>query len=361
MATYRVHSGETLGSAARRIFLARVDDAREELDEVTPKTIGSAVHLVRKRCKQGRGLIRLVRPALGDDYQLANRLLRDAARALEPIRDPHSMLECFDNLIAADTRLVPRPGLTTVRTELVHRRDAADQAALAVDSTAIGTCRRLLDEAIDASDEWDITDDFDVAAEGVKKTYKRGRNALATARDEPRVDAFHEWRKRVKYLRYQVRLLQNMAPAVLKPLRCHLHDLSDALGDTHDLALLVTEIRGWRDNVANEEERATLTAMADGRRSDLERRAVSLGDRLYAEKPKHFIRRFGAYWDAWIDGEELEAGAITDLWPPTDGLNDTTYDELYALARRHDVPGRSTMDRTELVHAVRAAGVASDR
>lgn len=46
----------------------------------------------------------------------------------------------------------------------------------------------------------------------------------------------HEWRKRVKYGWYHMRLLTDASPAILSPLEERLHDLSDALGGDHDLA-----------------------------------------------------------------------------------------------------------------------------
>ncbi|MEP6958035.1 MAG: hypothetical protein ABI980_04840 [Nitrospirota bacterium] len=40
-------------------------------------------------------------------------------------------------------------------------------------------------------------------------------------------------------------------------------------------------------------------AMIDQRRSELQIEAKQLGERIYVERPKDFVRRFQVYWRAW--------------------------------------------------------------
>ena len=53
----------------------------------------------------------------------------------------------------------------------------------------------------------------------------------------------HEWRKRTKDAGYHVRLLRDAAPSILEPLEDRFHDLSDALGDAHDLVVICERLR----------------------------------------------------------------------------------------------------------------------
>ena len=46
--------------------------------------------------------------------------------------------------------------------------------------------------------------------------------------------AFHEWRKRVKDLGYQIQILRDLWPPVLEELRKDLKKLGDLLGEEHD-------------------------------------------------------------------------------------------------------------------------------
>ncbi len=77
---------------------------------------------------------------------------------------------------------------------------------------------------------WPIADEgFPALRQGLKRTYKQGRNSMARAQAEPSVENFHEWRKRVKDLWYQMRLLESVWPAMLKSLANELEKLADYL------------------------------------------------------------------------------------------------------------------------------------
>ena len=77
----------------------------------------------------------------------------------------------------------------------------------------------------------------------LEAAYDRGRRAMeeviATATDA----ALHEWRKRTKDLRYAMELLQCASPAVGKSLVKRADELTDLLGNDHDLAVLWTMAR----------------------------------------------------------------------------------------------------------------------
>ena len=98
-------------------------------------------------------------------------------------------------------------------------------------------------------------------------------------------------RKRVKDLWYQLRLIRDADKHVLGALADHAHDLSDHLGDDHDLALLREEVQRRLDAFASPADQRHLLQEIDQRRGELQFAAISLGERIYAEKPKKFTNR----------------------------------------------------------------------
>lgn len=308
--TYTFDPGSDVVSELREIARDQVDKAISNLTGPERDSV-DAIHDARKRCKKLRGLVRLVRPALGEQYSIANTTFRDAARELSPLRDSHALLETFDALCDAQRQHLPASGLDGIRAELRRRaQQPSDDDRLA---TAIDLLRRG-EASIDA---WELdASGFDAFAGGLGKTYERGRKALQTAIESPTSENFHEYRKRVKYTWYHVRLLDEAAPATAGPFEALLHDLSDTLGDDHDLAVLTAELMDDPQAFGGDDEVAAAMVVVDGQRGDLQRRAVRAGVRLHAEKPKAFVRRFESYWDAWqTHGPELEVGEIGDLAP----------------------------------------------
>jgi CHAD domain-containing protein len=353
--SYRFERDETISDAVRRVAHELLGESLGLLDAPGDDVEG-AVHEVRKNCKKLRGLVRLVRPAMGDAYRTANVTARDAARELASIRDAHALLETCDHLVAARPDDVVDGGLVPVRRELAGRAGAATEAVSDRDQRILDAAE-LLTNLRDQVDDWPLTEDVGVLAAGAAKTYKRGRKRWRDSQLSPTDERLHQWRKRVKYTWYHLRLLRDSAPGVLRPLIGQFHDLSDALGDDHDLVVLTEQLQatplafGGLDAV----ERAM--QVITPARTELQSAAASLGARLYVEPPDRFADRLAGYWTVWHEhGDEQPAGEISDLTPPSDDLDERSVRDLYAIARELELDGRSSMDRDALIGTIRASG-----
>jgi len=336
-----------------------------EVDEDAPVEV--AVHEARKCCKRIRGLVRLFRPAMEDDYQDINRLTRDAARELSGIRDAHALLATFDILVATHSDQVPEGGVSDIRGALVTRAEQATQD-VSHNHERVMRASDLLRQARDASMSWPLSDlDGDELDEavigGVAKTASRGRGRFREVVEldgHPSDELLHQWRKRVKYSWYHLSLLEPTAPSLLGAHADTLHDLADVLGDDHDLAVLAHDLREVPDEFGERSAVRPMLVVVDGVRRDLQRRAVALGARIHAEEPDALGRRLVAlHTAATRHGPELSAGEIDDLFDVADALGERTNGELRELARARDIAGRSRLDRAGLLAALRAAGAAT--
>ncbi len=282
---YRLNEDEPLPDGIRRIARGRIDHAIDELRGKTDSTPEEAVHEARKDMKKLRALLRLARGELGEDtFSRENACFRDAARELAGARDSDVMLETLGAL-----ELSPGVGFELRKAIEADRRrnGAGDRAGAARDALAI------LKEARNRVGDWPLEhDSFEAVAGGLGRTYRRGRRALKAAGAEPSVEALHEWRKRVKELWYDHTLLCALWPPVMAAAGDEAHELSELLGDDHDLAVLAS----WVSE--NGEAGPELFEAVDRRRDELQQEAFALGARVYAEKPRAFVRRLGRLWDA---------------------------------------------------------------
>lgn len=306
---YRIKSGECFPDAVRRIALEQIGKA---IDEAGDHDIGinETVHQVRKRCKKVRGLIRLFRPAFEDTYQKENASFRDVARRLSSQRDATSMLECFDGLMARYGSNIETEVLEAIREKLCAHYDRINQQ--------VDPDERLeafvdhLHAARKRVDGWSFDPGgFDAAAAGVKKTYKRGARAMTVAYEDSTERTFHQWRKRVKYHWYHMRLLRDLWEPVIAARAAALDRLSDLLGDDHDLAVLRRLLFDHPEHFGDPGDLHGLLTIIDARRGELQAWAHPLGLRLYAERPAAFAGRLRRYWDAWLEEQQL-AAALPD-------------------------------------------------
>jgi CHAD domain-containing protein len=302
---YRLDLEEEPTASLRRAAREQLEAAADGLGEHHEEDPVSAVHDARKRLKKSRSALRLARPAMD---RTANReentLLRDRGRAMSGTRDADVMVETIDKLSNRFAGQAPAALFDSVRDRLAERAEAA--------RTDPGDLREHAGELRELAarvEQWPAQElSFETFAEALTRSYKRGRRAFERADTEPADENLHEWRKRVKDLWYQLRLLGDVWPGVMKAEAREAKQLSRLLGDDHDLAVLAERIENdaeLTDAPAADGER--LHELLAHRRAELLEQARALGRRLYAEPPKAFGRRMRRY--ASLAAAEAQAEA----------------------------------------------------
>lgn len=300
---YRFKRKEPVAEGMRRIALEQIDRARTELRD-TEMEAAEAVHQARKRFKKLRGLLRLVRPALGGrQYKQQNRFFRDLGRDLSGARDAQVMLDTLEKLTGDESAgTIDADRLASLHGLLQERRERELTGAAGADlQTRRDQAAADLDEACAQLAHWELdARGFAALGPGLKRSYRAGRKALRKARRAPGATQFHELRKRVKDHWYHSRLLRGVWPGLMQAHARELKQLSDLLGDDHDLAVFRQTLVALADETpALQEVTLALLDIVDRRQRSLRRAARLLGARVYAESPRRFRKRLRAYWGVW--------------------------------------------------------------
>jgi len=290
---------EPLPDGLRRIFVELFDSALSEVDSPKPSQRTQAVHESRKRLKELRATLRLLRPALGDKwFGDENSRLRDLGQPLSAVRDAQVMVDALAKLKDHFKPELAKNAFAPLRKILERRRLDTVHHTLEQQDTLRDSAQGLA-AAKARLDDWPLDDaNWDCIITGITRVYRQGRSAMSVALDSCEDLAFHEWRKRAKDLRYQLTILHPIWPATIEALRAEAHELGDQLGDDHDLAVLADLIDTDLHDSIPKPDRQALLALVARRRQTLQKHAKQLGARLYAEKPKHFHRRMQAYAEA---------------------------------------------------------------
>lgn len=298
---YRLKENETPAVGMMRLAEEQLDRALSSLEapDDVDGGIDEAIHDARKRFKKIRAAVRLVRDEVGEViYQRNNQILRDAGRRLSLVRDSQVWMETLDDLKDHYADLLDEEAFATLRANLAERHKALVKQVVE-DEGQVDAVIETLHEARTEIQTWPIAaEDFSAFAPGLKRVYKRGRKAMAEARSEPSTENLHEWRKRVKYLWYHLRILKRLWPDVLDEWADAAHELANILGDDHDLAVLGGLLADDTALLADETARRAIAGLIQQRRQALQVQAWPLGDRLYTESPSDFVARMAAYWQA---------------------------------------------------------------
>ncbi|MBE0452429.1 CHAD domain-containing protein [Roseovarius autotrophicus] len=284
-------SDKSLAAALRRIARAQIDGALVAVGRPGENVRG--IHEARARCKRLRGLIRLVRPAFAT-FDTENAAFRDAAKALESLRAGGAGLETLDRLAGAVPEGLDTDALAAIRA--VFTAEALPH--LATDRVAdIATFRATLTDARARIAGWRLTaKGFTPARKGLEKTYAQGRRGLERAQSSSAPEAFHDWRKPVKYHWYHAQILRPIRPRRIDPQRDLAKALGEVLGDHHDLHdmrahLTEGDFPPWTV--------AAMQAPVAAEMARIEAEALALGERLFVEEPKALARRWQSWWKGW--------------------------------------------------------------
>jgi CHAD domain-containing protein len=288
---YRFRTDESASAALQRIAGEQISRAMKSIED--SNDIGETVHVVRKRCKKLRALLRLVRDGLGDNYFDENRTIRDAARRLARVRDADVVLTTHDSLVGRVSRVVDSGQLEHTRARLEELLPPTTADLTDVErAQMLNTFRATMVALEERVEDWVVVgDDRDSIYSGLQRTYKRARIRGRRARETRHPTNYHEWRKRVKYHWHHLHLIRELhGHSAVKQRRQAMQTLADMLGDAHDLAVY----QSWLGRIpaaGNSAEVAdVLRSLAFRRRSDLEKRALRMGSVLFRQKPKRFVR-----------------------------------------------------------------------
>ncbi len=281
---YQLKVGEELPDRVRQILRKQIRRAASLLANRLDHR-DEPVHGARKWLKKVRAMLRLVKPALGEDaWRREDRRFRRIARTLAGRRDAEVLTLTLKKL----RHRRAKPAVHAALARLSHRvaggrgkvpaklrgqeRKSRAQLRIARARVAGLPLARL---------GWrDL-------CRGLEETYRAGAAALAKAGRTRAPEDLHEWRKRVKDLWYQLQVVQPVQRLELGALAEDAKQLSLRLGDDHDLFLVEHAATTAR---LDRREVKRILDLTRGGHQELQEDAFALGRRLYAKAPADFAR-----------------------------------------------------------------------
>ena len=290
--SYELRQDETIGDGIQRIICHQIEGAiRASNSKQNGK--GSPVHETRKHLKKARSALRLAAGAIDREvWKREDRRLRKVGQLISEVRDAEVRLQTVRQLreFAKGKKRSFRETEELLAFEL--------DSFLAAFSEWPEEAKQRLTQSLDRIRAWPLDDlRSKQMCKCVRKTYQRGRNALKAAIEKTSTKNLHTFRKRAKELWYQLRILRPLAPSVFRELNDELRTIGQYLGQVHDLAFVAERLSSI--GPARKHGDRILNALINSKEKELERTAIALGERFYAERPKQFSRRISRYFSAW--------------------------------------------------------------
>ena len=293
---YALTNMESVGSGIARILQEEITAALQQLSSKEDNST-TQIHECRKHLKKSRSMVRMIKSGIALDIRRnMMSVLRTGAQELSPLREMDAHLECLMTVRKELKEQSTKRALRTVQQHLAtgsvqqqgYLPDAFEKA-----STAIALAQNQIHT-------WDFqTITLDVIAKGISRSYRDARRIYQSIDQQSAPTTLHEWRKRIKDLRYQSAIITNVWPTMILPLEATLHTLTDHLGLVHDLSLLIEMLEKGMWPSINDRTRAKALICTAQRYQQEQAAAFQLGARLFAEKPNCFRKRFTRYLEVW--------------------------------------------------------------
>jgi CHAD domain-containing protein len=288
---FRLKSRKAIGRQLSRVVAGELTSAIDAIGNTAPMSTDN-VHEVRKHVKKVRAVLRLLESSLGNGYGTLSGRLRSASRRLSALRDADASLETLEKLRVRHPHVLTASVVRSVDRGLKANKQ---QAQFRVPRLLAGVVRTLEQSTRTVPGQIRKNADRDAMRSGVRRGYKRAREAMALARGRDDDEGMHRWRRRVKDHWYHMRLLKDASAHISARVRS-LKQLETWLGDHHNLVVLHRLILDAPARFGDDRTIAAVLGCIDERRLALRRRASRRGTRLFAARPARFRQQIDRWW-----------------------------------------------------------------
>ncbi|MDF2995665.1 MAG: hypothetical protein K0R27_1302 [Xanthobacteraceae bacterium] len=260
----------------------------------------TAIHKTRRALKEARALLLLVDGQHRPAARQLRRELGDAAHSLGSARDRHIIHDAIAELTSHKRHRPLDDALARRIVGSLAGRGAGQTSETPADLHALrasGLAEKIADHVHLASDIG--TEDL---AGALTTGYRRARSA-ARGIDRDDAEALHEVRKQVVAHVCQMELAAPWWPRLGELWLKELQRLRGLLGRHHDLEILLTKLDEAPGRLSPDQVATAMDAASQHQRT-LARKALRRHARLFAERPRAFLRRHEAYLHASMDRAE---------------------------------------------------------
>jgi CHAD domain-containing protein len=289
---FRLKLREPLPDGLKRVFREQIQSALQ-LCRHPAKERGVTVHEVRKHLKKLRAAMRLAAGEVGKNrHTREDRCVREIGRLVSDLRDAQVRLQTLIQLRDETAKGSDENHFPRIEELLSLERESFSAAFAGWQKQAIPRLERVGERL----SKWPLSGIiWKQICGAVGKIYKRGQRGLAKTIKKPVPENFHAWRKRVKDLWYQLRILQPLNRVVLEKIAADTEVLGELLGREHDFDFLLARLEKEEGDDVLRDELVQLQKLIRKRGKRLCRDALELGRRFYAEPPKAFAKRISIF------------------------------------------------------------------
>lgn len=295
---YRIKRKERVGTAIRRILrqqLGRAAEAARDRDGVQDER----VHAVRTRLKRSRAALDLIGVRQGRGANVnkkTDRRLRDLGRRLARPRDIVVQAHTFRILGTRLSRELPAGLLERVRDVGEQLRGKLHEKSVEKDLRRTARALRRLRRRLR---KFPVRRGRRAIGKRITRTYREARRALADVHADPTPERFHQWRKRVKLLSNELKIIGPAVPELATRYALKVENLGEILGQLHDLDCAAATTARHPRWFGSDADCEAVRGLVAEHRVVLEREAFALATGVFAGRARDVRELVETGWKIW--------------------------------------------------------------
>jgi CHAD domain-containing protein len=246
--------------------------------------------------KKVRAILQVVDADNGRGSARSAKRLHAINRRLSIVRDAHVMLQTLHQLRITARRVLNEACYARLRRRLsAHKKSSAKAAAREDTWRRVGrTVRTILRDAR----RWRPRHrQFGALAAGIRLSHQRGRTAMAGAMKRQRAVDFHDWRKQIKALWYELRLVEGFSPRIRHDVKA-LQRAEACLGEDHDVVVLCAALSKDRPQGDSRIDLDRVRLAGHLYQCALRKKALATARRIYKRAPEEYANDIRRAWKA---------------------------------------------------------------
>ena len=298
---FRLRSTESVADGLRRIARAELSSISTRLESAAPPR-RDTIHEIRKSVKKTDAILQVVVADGGRGFAKSAKRLHVIHARLSALRDADVVLETLRILRNRNPGILNQRCVGRLRRRLSSHKRSLMKAARrkATWQRVSKSVRRIRRNA----KHWNPRHrQFRSLAAGIRLAHQRGRTAMARARKSQRAGDFHDWRKQIKTLWYELRLLEGSGPRIRRDVKA-LHRVEVWLGNEHDVVMLSEELSKdkSRGDISLDLDRIRL--VGDSYRAELRAKALACTRGIFARTSRDYVDSVRREWQRWHTRQE---------------------------------------------------------
>lgn len=210
------------------------------------------VHELRRGFKRLRALLRLFIEIPESDALQLSEDIRNFGKLLAPLRESAVNLELFDREITTNT-LLPEKKIKVAR-ELLSDKNKLLLERGFWENNLHNTVRTFFDgfEEVLKMNNSELPGKINICRE-ISRSYITSYHLFSQMSDNPHPEEFHNLRKKLKRLWYQLDFIRFLHPRYIRLKTAQLNKITNQLGDDHDLHVFSEDILNTKYGFSEEE------------------------------------------------------------------------------------------------------------